>query len=270
MNQIHPTAIISNKAQLGSNNEIGPYCIIGDKVKMGDGNILKSHVVLEGNSEIGSQNIFFPFSYVSDTPQDLKFIGEDAKIIIGNKNQIREHATIHPGTKGGIMETRVGSNCLLMVNSHIAHDCVVGNNVILANNATLAGHVEVDDFVIIGGLAAIHQFVRIGKYAMIGGMSGVKYDVIPFGVVSRDGDNLSGLNLIGMKRKGFLRQEIHDLRHFYKELFTKDGNKDFKNKAEQLSKKFPSQGVQEVANFINAKASRELCFPVTISDEEVL
>ena len=168
--KIHPTAIVSKQAQLGKDVEVGAYSVIGDVVKIGDGTIIKSHVVIDGETTIGKKNVIFPFASIGLEPQDLKFKGEKSKVVIGDNNKIREHVTIHLGTQDGAMVTKIGSNCLLMVGVHVAHDCIVGDHVILANNATLAGHVEVNDHVVIGGLSAVHQFARIGKGAMIGGM----------------------------------------------------------------------------------------------------
>lgn len=263
---IHPTAIISNKAQIATNVEIGPFCIIGDKVKIGEGTILKSHVVIDGDTTIGKNNIIFPFATIGLVPQDLKFAGEDSKLIIGDNNKIREHVTIHLGTKDGGMITKVGNNCLLMVGVHIAHDCIVGDNVILANNATLAGHVQVGDNVVIGGLSAIHQFARIGKGAMIGGMSGVENDVIPFGLVMGERASLKGLNLVGMKRQNISRDEIHALRNFFKSVFEEISidNKDenFLERVKANAKNFSNSAiVGEVVNFISSETSRSFCQP---------
>lgn len=258
--KIHPTAIVSAKAQLGANVEVGPFCIIGDEVKIGEGTILKSHVVIEGDTEIGKNNVIFPFVTIGVEPQDLKFNGEKSKVVIGDKNKIREHVTIHLGTQDGAMVTRIGSNCLLMVGVHIAHDCVVGDNVILANNATLAGHVQVGDHVVIGGLSAIHQFARIGAGAMIGGMSGVENDVIPNGLVMGERASLAGLNLVGMKRRNIAREDIHALRNFFKQLFLGQNN-EFSARVENLAKEFKSPVVQEVAAFVKAESSRSFCQP---------
>lgn len=214
--KIHPTAIVSDKAQLGKNVEVGPYSVIGDNVKIGANSVIKSHVVIEGFTEIGEGNVIFPFAAIGQDPQDLKFAGEHSRIIIGDNNRIREHVTIHPGTKDGAMQTVIGNGCLIMVAVHVAHDCIIGNHVILANNVTLAGHVELGDHVVIGGLSALHQFVRVGHGAMIGGMSGVESDVIPYGTVMGERASLAGLNLIGMKRNNLPREEIHALRNFFK------------------------------------------------------
>ena len=263
---IHKTAIVSDKAQIAKNVEIGPFCLIGDNVKIDEGTILKSHVVIDGNSTIGKNNIIFPFATVGLVPQDLKFAGEQSQLIIGDNNTIREHVTIHLGTKDGGMITKIGNNCLLMVGVHIAHDCLIGNNVILANNATLAGHVHVGNNVVIGGLSAVHQFVRIGGGAMIGGMSGVENDVIPFGLVMGERAHLAGINLVGMKRQNISRDEIHALRNFYKQVFENDGDVNFINRATEISQDFSQNStIKEVINFINSETSRSFCKPKNLN-----
>ena len=203
----------------------------------------------------------FPFSSIGTIPQDLKYHGEKTKLIIGKKNVIREHVTINPGTKGGGSITRIGNNCLLMIGSHIAHDCTLGNDVIMVNNATLAGHVNIEDFAIIGGLSAVHQYVRIGKHAMIGGMSGVENDVIPYGSVMGNRAHLSGLNIIGLKRRGFSRNEIHDLRTAFRLIFSIEGTiSERLNDAAKMYKK--NKVVMEIVNFAKLKnSSRAICKP---------
>ena len=263
---IHKTAIVSDKAQIAKNVEIGPFCVIGDNVKIDEGTILKSHIVIDGNTTIGKNNIIFPFATVGLVPQDLKFAGEQSQLIIGDNNTIREHVTIHLGTKDGGMVTKIGNNCLLMVGAHIAHDCLIGNNVILANNATLAGHVHVGNNVVIGGLSAVHQFVRIGGGAMIGGMSGVENDVIPFGLVMGERAHLAGINLVGMKRQNISRDEIHALRNFYKQVFENDGDNNFLNRVKEISQDFSQNStIKEVINFINSETSRSFCKPKNLN-----
>lgn len=222
MTNIHPTAIIHENAQLGQDVEVGAYSIIGEHVKIGDGTKIQSHVVIEGHTQIGKNNQIFSFASIGKIPQDLKFGGEESRLIIGDNNRIREYVTMNPGTKDDRMETVVGSNCLFMISTHVAHDCVIGNNVIMANNATLAGHVVVEDFAIIGGLSAVRQFVRIGKHVMIGGMSAVEQDVIPYSLVVGDRAKLAGLNLVGLERRGFDKDEIKALRNAYKDVFEGD------------------------------------------------
>ncbi|GAV19192.1 UDP-N-acetylglucosamine acyltransferase [Mariprofundus micogutta] len=227
---IHPTAIVDSKAEIGVGVTIGPYSVIGPDVIIGDRCELMSHVVVTGHTVMGSANRVFPFTSIGQIPQDLKYHGESSQVIIGNNNQIRENVTINAGTEGGGMITRLGDHNLLMAYTHIAHDCLLGNNIVLANCSTLAGHVEVDDQAIIGGLSAIQQFVRIGSLAMIGGMSGVTKDVPPFCLVAggyRSG--LSGLNLVGLKRKGYNLEQIGHLKEVYRILLQEKGKR-----AEQL------------------------------------
>jgi UDP-N-acetylglucosamine acyltransferase len=261
-NKIHKTAIIEEGAKIGRDVEIGAYSIIGKDVTIGDGTIIKSHVVIEGITEIGQNNKIFQFASIGAVPQDLKFKGEKSKTIIGNNNSIREFVTIHAGTIGGIMETRIGNNCLLMAYVHIAHDVVLGNNVILANAATLAGHVIIEDNVVIGGLSAIHQFVRVGRGAMIGGMSGVESDVIPYGTVMGERASLAGLNLVGLKRHNFDKAEINSLRAFYKKLFDEKSDKNFINRADELVDEYKNGKLTgEVLKFIKSETSRSFCQP---------
>lgn len=258
--KIHPTAIINSKADISANVEIGPYCIIEENVEIGEGTILKSHIHIDGRARIGKNNVIYPFVVIGTQPQDLKFKGEDSAIEIGDNNQIREHTTIHLGTKDGIMKTVIGNNCLLMVGSHIAHDCIVHDNVILANNAALAGHVEVFENAIIGGLSAIHQFVKIGQNAIIGGMSGVEKDVIPHSVVRGERASLAGINLIGLKRKNFSRTEIKELQSFYKGLFNSQSS--LKENLEVLRQDYISAKLpKDVISFFDNNKFSKICLP---------
>lgn len=261
MGTIHPTAIIDKNAQVHETAIIGPYCTVGPNVKLGAGVQLVSHVSVDGITEIGEETRIFPFASIGHAPQDLKFKGERSTLVIGKRNQIREHVTMNPGTEGGGMITSVGDNCLFMVGAHVAHDCRLGNNIIMANNATLGGHVTVEDFVVIGGLAAIHQFVRIGKHAIIGGMSGVENDVIPYGSVVGERAALAGLNLVGLKRRGFERDTIHALRNAYKMLFDEDEGTLFERTAKVQEAFSGIAPVQEVLSFMEDKGSRSLCTP---------
>lgn len=261
MSNIHTTAIIHPKAQIGKNVEIGAFCVIGEHVKLADGVKLYSHICIEGDTSIGENTIIFPFAAIGLPPQDLKYSGEHSKVIIGKNNKIREYVTIHPGTAGDKMQTIIGDNCLLMVSVHVAHDCVVGNNVILANNATLAGHVVVGDFAIIGGLSAIHQFTRIGEHAIVGGMSGIESDVIPYGSAMGERASLAGLNLVGLKRRNFDRETINSLREAYKILFL-DDNDTLDKRIEDVESKFKgNKQVEEILDFIKNNQSRAICFP---------
>lgn len=262
MTNIHPTAIISDGAKIAASAKIGAYCVIGAEVEISENVELKSHVVVDGKTLIGAGTVVFPFASLGTDPQDLKFAGEKATLVIGKNNKIREHVTMNIGTADGAMTTIVGDNCLFMMSSHVAHDCVVGNNVILANNATLAGHVQVGDGAIIGGLSAIHQFVRIGKNAMIGGMSGIENDVIPYGLAMGERANLAGLNLVGLKRKGLEKSEIQKLRAAFKELFAEVEGQSFAQSVEKTKSEFAENtNVLEIIKFLEEDSSRAVCKP---------
>ncbi len=255
---IHQTAIISTKAKIPENAKIGPYCIIDDGVSIGEGCELISHVYLSGNTKIGKNNKFFPFSSVGTIPQDLKYSGEDSKLVIGENNTFRENVTINPGTKNGGMITKIEDNCLFMVGSHVAHDCQISSNVILANNATLAGHVVIDNNAIIGGLSAVHQFVHIGKYAMIGGMSGVESNIIPYGLYLGIRDNLRGLNLIGLKRKKVDIKTIHKIKGIFSKIFCEPDS--LEKNIENLNQEEKSiLEVVEILDFISLNLKRGIC-----------
>jgi len=219
MKKIHDTALIDRNAELDSDVEVGAYSIIGPQVKVGKGTKIRSHVVLEGRTTLGEGNVIFPFAAVGTLPQDLKYKGEASELIIGNYNTIREYASLNPGTQGGGMITRVGDYNLLMMYCHIAHDCSLGNRNIIANGATLGGHVVVEDFVIVGGLVGIHQFVRIGSGALLGAGSMVSKDVPPFCNATGDRARLHGLNVEGMRRRGFDKEKIDTLRKAYRVIF---------------------------------------------------
>jgi UDP-N-acetylglucosamine acyltransferase len=261
MSLIHPTAIIGSSVKLAADVAIGPYCVVDGDISIGAGTKLFSHVVISGHTVIGAGCSIYPFASLGHAPQDLKYKGEASQLIIGDNNVIREHVTMNPGTETGVMATRVGKGCLFMVGAHVAHDCQVGDHVILANSATLAGHVTVGDHAIIGGLAAVHQFVRIGPHAIIGGMSGVEHDVIPYGSVMGERANLAGLNLVGLKRRGFDRDTIHALRNAYKMLFEEqDGT--LVERAQKTRATFGNvQEVLEILGFVDDKGSRSLCVP---------
>ncbi|WP_298372156.1 acyl-ACP--UDP-N-acetylglucosamine O-acyltransferase [Azospirillum sp.] len=257
---IHPSAIIDPAASLGEGVSIGPFCVVGPNVELGDGVRLVSHVAVDGRTRIGADTVIYPFASIGHRPQDLKFHGEPSELVIGARNQIREHVTMNPGTEGGGMLTTVGDDGLFMMGSHVAHDCVVGSNVIMANNATLGGHVTLGDYVIIGGLSAVRQFVRIGAHAMIGGMSGVENDVIPFGTVMGDRARLAGLNLVGLERRGFKKDDIHALRAAYRMLFGPEGT--FAERVDEVERDFGERAlIADVLAFIRAKEARSLCQP---------
>ncbi len=263
---IHSTAIIEPTVQLGTDVQIGPYCVISGNVRLHDKVELKSHVTISGHTEIGEATTIFPFASIGHVPQDLKYKGEASTLTIGKNNVIREYVTMQPGTATGIMKTVVGDQCLFMASTHVAHDCILGNQIIMANQATLAGHIIVEDNVLIGGLSAIHQFVRIGRGAVIGGMSAVEHDVIPYGNVRGDRAFITGVNFVGMKRRGLSREEIDVVRLVYKGLFARE--KTLSERVEILQKKFLDHPyAKEILDFVCADSSRSLCMPKDYHDE---
>ena len=260
MTQIHPTAIVSPGAQLGQDVEIGAFCTIGPQVQLGDGVRLVSHVVVEGATQIGASTTIHPFAVLGGAPQHLAHKGEDTRLVIGERNIIREHVTMHTGTVGGGGVTTVGSDSLYMVGAHVAHDCVVGDRVTFANNATLGGHVVIGDFVFMGGLCAVHQFTRIGRYSFVGGGGVVTKDIIPYGSVWGNHAHLEGLNLVGLKRRGFTREAINALRAAYRLLFADEGT--FQERLDDVAEAHAgTPEVMEIVDFIRAEANRPLCLP---------
>lgn len=217
--QIHPSSIIEDGAIIGANVKIGPFCCIGRHVEIGEGTQLNSHVVINGHTKIGCDNKIYQFVTIGEVNQDLKYRDEPTRTEIGDRNSIRESVTIHRGTVQGGELTKIGSDNLLMVNAHVAHDCQIGNHCILANNATLGGHVELDDFVIIGGMTAIHQFCIIGAHAMVGGCSGVAQDVPPYVIAQGNHATPYGVNLVGLKRRGFSKEALQAINNSYKVLY---------------------------------------------------
>ena len=257
----HHTSIVSEKAILGSNVTIGPYCIINDNVKIGNNVNLMAHVYVDGNTIIGDNCSFFPYCSIGTTPQDLKYKGEKSKLKIGDNNIFREYVTVNLGTEGGGLETIIGNNCLFMINAHVAHDCKIGNNVIMVNNASIAGHVILEDYAIMGALSGAHQFCRIGKHSMIGGLSGVDSDVIPYGTVLGNRAYLSGLNIIGLKRRGFSKEIIQDLRKAYGLLFSSQEGT-FSDRVKEVSEEFlDNEPIQEIVQFLKSEKSRSICKP---------
>jgi UDP-N-acetylglucosamine acyltransferase len=216
---IDSTAIIHKDAEVDAEAQIGPYCVVEERVRIGRGTTLKSHVVIQKGTEIGEDCTISPFASIGGPPQDISYKDEETSLIIGNNNAIKEYVTINRGTEHGGGITRVGDNNFIMAYAHIAHDCKVGNNVIMANCATLAGHVEIADFVIFGGLCAIHQFCRVGAYAFISGVTGVPKDVPPFVIAAGDRAKLYGLNVVGLERRGFTKEEITQLKRAYRIIF---------------------------------------------------
>ena len=216
---IHPTAIVHPGARLAEDVEVGPFAVIGEHVSLGAGTWVGPHAVIEGWTEIGEQNKIFQFASVGAEPQDLKFAGEQSTLKIGDRNRVREFVTIHRGTADGGGETVIGHNCLFMAYSHVAHDCQVGNGVILANAATLAGHVLVDDYAILGGLSAVHQFTHVGAHVMVSGGSMVAQDIVPYCIAQGDRAQTVGLNLVGLKRRGFSAEALKGIKQAYKLVF---------------------------------------------------
>ncbi|MFG0328276.1 MAG: acyl-ACP--UDP-N-acetylglucosamine O-acyltransferase [Phycisphaerales bacterium] len=216
---IHPTAIVDPTAEIGENVEIGPYCVIGAYVEIGAGSKLHNHVTIEGPTTLGRDNEVYPFSVIGADPQDLKFRGEQAVCIVGDRNIIREHVTIHRGTQNGGGFTRVGNDNLFMVAAHVAHDCIVGSNCVIANQVMIGGHAVIDDMVTIGGGAGIHHFATVGRLSFIGGLARIKKDVPPYMIVEGDPAEVRGLNTIGLTRRNFDNREIAALREAYKRLF---------------------------------------------------
>jgi UDP-N-acetylglucosamine acyltransferase len=216
---IHPTALIDAGARIGAGVKIGPFCTVGPSVVLEDDVELVSHVAIAGATTVGTGVKIFPFATVGLEPQDLKYQGEDTQTLIGPRTIIREHCSIHRGTVTGSGVTSVGADCLLMAVVHVAHDCALGNGVIVANNVVMGGHVTIGDNAVIGGASALHQFVRIGRGAMVGGVSGVEADVVPFATVMGNRASLTGLNLVGLKRRGVDRAGLHRLRAAFRALF---------------------------------------------------
>ncbi len=260
MADTHPTAVVAPDAALGDDVAIGPYCVVGADVTLDDGVRLISHAVVEGRTHIGARTTIYPFASIGHRPQDLKYAGEPSRLEVGCDCVIREHVTMNPGTAGGAMLTKVGDHCLFMVGTHVAHDCIIGDHVVMANNATLGGHVIVEDWAILGGLTAVHQFVRIGRHAIVGGMSGVEHDVIPYGSVMGDRARLAGLNLVGLRRRGFDRDTIHDLRRAFRLLFADEGT--MAERLTDVAELFgDNEPVMDIVNFIQIDSERSICQP---------
>lgn len=258
--RIHPTAIVESGAELADGVSIGPFCTVGSQVRLGANTQLVSHVVIDGVTELGVDNIVHPFAILGGPPQHTAYKGEPTRLVIGDRNLIREHATMNTGTVAGGGVTTVGSDGFFMIESHIAHDCVVGDNVIMTKQATIAGHCEVGEYVIVGGLAAVHQRTRVGRHAMIGGLAAVVKDVIPYGSVWGNHAHLEGLNLLGLKRRGFSRETINTMRAAYRLLFADEGT--FQERIDDTVETYSdSPEVMEIIDFIRADASRPLCLP---------
>ncbi len=258
---IHPNALVEDGATIGPNCEIGPFAHVGSDVTLGAGCILKSHAVVAGWTEIGAETTIYPFASVGHAPQDLKYAGERTKLEIGTKNRIREGVTLNPGTAGGGGLTKVGDNNLLMVNAHIGHDSILGSNIVIANGVSLGGHVIVEDNVIMGGHSAIHQFCRIGTGSMLAGFAAVAEDVIPYGMVHGNRADLTGLNLVGLKRRGFEKADIHSLRGAFKDVFHGDKGTLQERLVIALNDYADSGLVAQLATFVQSDTSRGICTP---------
>ncbi|MBU0644635.1 MAG: acyl-ACP--UDP-N-acetylglucosamine O-acyltransferase [Alphaproteobacteria bacterium] len=257
--KIHPSSVIEEGAVIGAGCDIGPFCMIGPKVRLGAGVVIKSHVVIEGMTEIGDETTVFQFASIGAIPQDLKFKGEETRLVIGKRNRIREYVTMNLGTEGGGGVTRVGDDGLFMACAHVAHDAQIGDRVILVNSVAVAGHCVIDDDVIVGGLSGIHQWVRIGQGAIIGALSMVTADVLPHALVQGPRAELDGLNLVGLKRKGVARDDINQLRAAFQML--KQGEGAFKDRAQRLSEDFDSDYVARMVAFVMGDSDRGFLTP---------
>jgi UDP-N-acetylglucosamine acyltransferase len=257
---VHPSACVEPGARLGENVCVGPFCHVGAEAALGDGVRLTSHVSVAGVTTIGARTRVFPFAAIGHEPQDLKYRGERVRLEIGEDCLIREGVTMNPGTQGGGGATIVGPRCVFLANSHVGHDCRIGANVILSNNVMLAGHCQIGDFVNLGGGSAVHQFTRIGAHAFVGGLAGVENDIIPFGIALGNRAALAGLNVVGMKRRGFTHEAIHTLRRAYKMLFGTAGT--LRERADDVVNAFADEpAVQEMIAFLRAGGDRAICTP---------
>lgn len=261
---IHPTAVVSPGAVIAEDATVGPFSVIGEHVVLGPKVEVMSHVVIDGRTTIGEGTRIFPFASVGLPPQDLKYKGEPSQLRIGRDCMIREHVTVNTGTEGGGMLTTIGDRVLLAIGAHIAHDCTIGDNVLVMNHVLLGGHVTLGDFAVLGGGSAVHQFARVGKHAMIGGLTGVENDVIPFGTVTGNRARLEGLNIVGLRRRGFAREDIHAIRAAYRVLFDGESESVFADRVNEVAATWPdSITVQEVVGFLHAESSRAITRPAT-------
>jgi UDP-N-acetylglucosamine acyltransferase len=251
--------VIEPGAKVDPSARVGPFCLVGPEVTLGPEVELKSHVVVTGNTEVGAGTVIFPFAVIGEIPQDLKFRGEASRLVIGERNRIREHVTMNCGTEGGGGLTKVGDDGLFMAGCHIAHDAMIGDRVIVVNSAAVAGHCVLEDDVIVGGLSGIHQFVRIGQGAIIGAVTMVTNDVIPYGLVQAPRGDLDGLNLVGLKRRGVSRADITALRAAFQMLAQGEGT--FHDRARRLGEETESAYVRQIADFVLAETGRHFLTP---------
>lgn len=258
---IHPTAIVEDGARIGAGSSIGPFCMVGPNVVLGERVQLFSHVVITGLTSIGDDTRIWPFASIGHQPQDLKFSGEQTRVEIGKRNMIRESTSINPGTSGGTGVTIIGDDNLMMLGTHVGHDCKLGNHIVLANNAAIAGHCVLEDNVIVGGQSGVHQFVHIGRGAMIGAVSMVTKDVIPYGSVVGNRGALAGLNITGLKRRGVERAQLHALRAAYQAIFV-DGTGTLDERSRRTADDHPNNElVQEIVGFILSEHTRSVATP---------
>ena len=260
MTAIDLTARVEKGAGIGQDVTIGPYCVVGSNAVIEDGCRLVAHVHVTGHTRIGAGTVIYPFASLGTPPQSVKYRGGPTRLVVGANCDIREGVTMNRGSEDGGGLTEVGANGFFMVGSHVAHDCHVGNNVTFANNATLGGHVTVGDYVFFGGLSAVHQFARIGEGAMIGGITGVRGDVIPFAYAVGEHAKIMGVNVVGMKRRGYKREEMHRLRRAYGALFSGAGT--FAERLETVKRQFAGDPVVgKVISFIDEGGARALVHP---------
>jgi UDP-N-acetylglucosamine acyltransferase len=265
---VHRSACVEPGAQLGAGVEVGPFCHVGARVVLGEGVRLTSHVSVAGDTNVGARTRIFPFASIGHEPQDLKYRGEPVSLTIGQDCIIREGVTMNPGTAGGGSRTIVGARCAFLANAHVAHDCRLGDDIILSNNVMLAGHCQIGDFAIVSGGAAAHQFVRIGAHAFVGGLAGVENDVIPYGIALGNRAALAGLNIVGLKRRGFSRESIHDLRRAYRALFAPEGT--LKERVEDVAVEFAAHTeVQQILDFLREGGERAICMPRAGKEDSV-
>lgn len=265
MPQIDPTSRVAAGARLADDVEIGPFCMIGPQVELRAGVCLQSHVNLAGATVIGERTVVYPFASLGTPPQSFGYRGGATRLVVGCDCRIREGVTISIGTEDGGEVTTVGDRCFLMANSHIGHDCHVGSDVTFANGAVLGGHVTIGNHVFIGGNSAVHQFVRVGEGAMLGGVSGITRDIIPFGFAFGPKADLVGLNVVGLKRRGFTRDDVHRLRRAYRTLFMDPGT--FAERLQRTSTEFSGDPIiAKILSFIRDGGSRPLMMPAAKND----
>ncbi|MEO0829189.1 MAG: acyl-ACP--UDP-N-acetylglucosamine O-acyltransferase [Pseudomonadota bacterium] len=257
--EVHPSAVVEEGASIGPDVRVGPFSVIGAKVSLARGVTVRSHVVISGRTDVGEETVIFPFAAIGEIPQDLKYQGEESRLVIGARNRIREHVTMNLGTDGGGGVTRIGDDGLFMAGCHVAHDAQIGNRVILVNSSAVAGHCVLEDEVIVGGLSGIHQFVRIGRGAIIGAVTMVTNDVIPFGLVQAPRGKLDGLNLVGLKRRGVARSDITALRAAYQMLAQGEGA--FLDRAKRMGDDTDSDYVKEIVRFVLGDTDRSFLTP---------